>query len=224
MKASDLVVFDGETAVFTDVTATRFNQQQSVVALNDSTIERDIRRFVTDKVTREIARCARDFRAGILVFEDVDPTKIKHVYGLVISPQGLPRLIGLTRIIDRLVPEMPAGLSEWEFFDVNEVETLPKIFPGTLDLAHLIADKRADEFGRPRSLTNYLYYRRRSVLIPRPSAREALRDPWIVQIVEYAKKWGLGSSATTTAVPIKALSIDHAGPNIASPRCAGPEK
>jgi len=223
MKSSDIVVFDGDAAVFIDVTATRFNQRQSVVALNDKTIERDIQRFVTDKVKKEIARCACDFRSGILVFQNVDPTTIKHIYGLVISPQGMPRLIGLTRIIDRLVPDMPDGLQDWEFFDVNEIEALPKIFPGTLDLAQLIADKRADAFGRPRSLTNYVYYRRRSLLRPRLSPQQMLRDPWIVQIVEYTKTWGLGTIETPT-LATGAPVIDHADPNLGSRGCASPKK
>ncbi len=201
MKSSDLVIVDGKRAVFIDVTATRFHQRESVVSLVDTTIERDLRRFVTDKLTQEIARCARDFRSGLLMYEGVDPDSIDDIYGLVVSPQGLPRLVGLTQMIETLVPVVPTGLSEWDYFDLNEVEALPSVFDGALDLSQLIVDKRSDYFGRPRSLMNYMYFRRRSLITGSRSREDILRDPWMVDVMAQVRAWGLRADSAPLPEP-----------------------
>jgi hypothetical protein len=109
----------------------------------------------------------------------------------VVSPQGVPRLIGLTEAIDRLLPSMPDGLTEWDFFDLNEIEMLDPAFNGTLDLAKLIADKKADPFGRPRSVTNYLYFTNRDLFRAKESLAAVTSDPWISAVQQQAAEWGL---------------------------------
>ena len=192
-KSSDLALFDGDSAVFIDVTSTRFNLRESVVSLEPTNVARDMRRFVTDKVSKEISRCAREFWNHELVYDGINSREIKRIYGLVVSPQGLTRLLGIAKLIDEQVPAVPTGLQEWDYFDLNEIESLPKLFKGNLNLPQLIADKRSDVFGRSRSLASYLYFRKRQLVDAEPTHKAILDDPWFLEIIACTKRWGLGA-------------------------------
>lgn len=195
MKSSDVAVFSGTTAVFVDVTATRFRLRDSVVGLDDAAAEEDLERFIVHKVRDEIARCAADFRSGALRYDGIDPQAIERIYGLAVSPQSVPRMIGIAEALERLLPAIPAGLTDWEFFDLNEIEFLPTGFPGNLDLAGLIAAKRASPFGRRRSLTNYLYYTNRDLFRVPDNGAAGQPAPWYAEIIAQTRAWGLRDAA-----------------------------
>jgi hypothetical protein len=195
VKSSDVSLFVGNTAVFIDVTATRFRLRDSVVGLQDKAGEEDLERFIVHKIRDEVARCARDFRSGELQFDGVDPGTLDRIYGLAVSPQNVPRFIGISEALDRQLPNVPEGLAEWDFFDLNEIEFLPVVFPGKLNLADLIATKRADAFGRPRSITNYLYYTDRELFRVKDDPQTRPPDPWFTAIQRQAAEWGLAASS-----------------------------
>ncbi len=190
-KSSDVSLFVGDTAVFIDVTATRFRLRDTVVGLDDAAAEEDLERFIVHKVRDEISRCAQDFRSGELVFEDIDPDAITKIYGLAVSPQSVPRMIGITEALDRLLPAVPAGLEEWEFFNLNEIEFFPQIYAGRLDLAGTIAAKKADPFGRPRSLTTYLYHAHPGLFRADENEMARRQNPWFAALINQARAWGM---------------------------------
>jgi len=193
-KSSDVSLFAGKNAVFVDVTATRFRLRDSVVGLDEAAAEEDLERFIIHKVRDEIARCAREFRSGELVFDEIDPNNIERIYGLAISPQNVPRLIGLSEALDRLMPVVPEDLAEWDFFDLNEIEFFPEIYKGKLDLAGMIAAKKADPFGKPRSLTNYLYFTYPGLFRVEGDPADRPPSPWFLAIMAKAKEWGMKGS------------------------------
>jgi hypothetical protein len=82
------------------------------------------------------------------------------------------------------------GLADWEVFDVNEIELLPLVSDGKLDLAGLIAAKRADAFGRPRSLMNYLYFTNGELFRVKGDPSETRSKPWFPRLMDRFKKWG----------------------------------
>ena len=196
-KSSDISLFQDRTAVFIDVTATRFRLRDSVVGLNNAKTEEDLERFIVHKVCDEIARCAREFRAGELQFEGINPHEIDTIFALAVSPQNVPRMIVISEALERMIPTVPDGLAEWEFFDLNEIELLPLVFDGKLDLGGLIASKRANAFGRPRSLTNFLYYTDRELFRVNGDPSEVRSRPWFSRIINQAKGWGLKSGFAT---------------------------
>jgi hypothetical protein len=146
--------------------------------------------MVVTKV-RKIADRVRDFRSGLLQYDNIDPACIQRIFAVVITPQGLPRLVGITNELERLLPTTPEGLAAWEYLDVGEVELLATCFDGDLALADLIHSKVSDEFSRRRSMTNFLYYKRRDRLLDRRGPEEILSDPWFQEILATAKSWGL---------------------------------
>jgi hypothetical protein len=99
-------------------------------------------------------------------------------------------MIGISEALERLLPEVPDGLADWEFFDLNEIELLPLVSEGKLDLAGLIVAKRADIFGRPRSLTNYLYFTNRELFRVKGDPSETRSKPWFPGLMDQFKKWG----------------------------------
>jgi hypothetical protein len=190
-KSSDVSIFTGNAAVFIDVTATRFRLRDSVVGLDDQAAEEDLERFIVHKIRDEVARCARDFRAGELQFAGIDSAAIDRIYALAVSPQSVPRMIGITESLDRMMPGVPNGLTQWDFFDLNEIEFLATAFPGDLNLADVIAAKRADEFGRRRSVTNYLYFKNRALFRVAGDPNERPAEPWFERIKAQLRAWGL---------------------------------
>lgn len=191
-RSSDIAVFDGDNAVFIDVNSKRFHVNDSVLSLDVQSIERDLDKMIVSKV-KKIAQRAIDFRRGVLRYEGIDPEAVIRIFGLVVTPQGVPRFVGITRKLDELLPALPDGLDGWEYFDLGEVELLGDIFKGGLDLASLITSKAADEFGRPRSLANFLYFRMPEHRTETRSRNEVLAAPWFQKVLVAANAWGLPS-------------------------------
>jgi hypothetical protein len=114
----------------------------------------------------------------------------------VVAPQGLPRFVGLSQAIDSLIPNAPPGVSEWDYFDLNEMEALPTLFRGNLDFGGLIAEKKGNPFGRSRCLINYLDYKDHSILLKEDRTeekfqRELKEDSRWKEIMQRIKAWGL---------------------------------
>ncbi len=183
-------MFDGDCAVFVDVTSTRFNLRESVVSLNREAIERDLRRFVSSKVVQEICRSVRDFHSGELVFEGIPQASIKRIYGVVISPQGLPRLVALNKILKTATDGKTEDIDGWDYLDLSEIESLPEIYKGNLDFPRLIREKLQDEFASYRPLNSFHFFKRRSLLRPTKTRDELLGEPWIREVVDCARGWG----------------------------------
>lgn len=189
-RTSDIAIFDHEDAIFIDVNSKRFNVTHSVLALDLDWIRRDLESMIVAKL-RKIAKRAREFRSGRLAYEGVRNENIKRITGIVVTPQGLTRLVGISQELDAMLPSMPDGLDQWEFFDLSEVETLPQMFDGDLSIGDLVERKRRDEAGRRRSLTNYLWLRERDRLSDRRTDEDRLVDPWFQEVLARAQSWGL---------------------------------
>lgn len=189
-RTSDIAIFDGNDAVFIDVNSKRFNITHSVLALDPKWIRQDLESMIASKL-KKVAKRARDFRSGRLVYEGIRNEGIQRITGVVITPQGLPRLVGITQELDKLLPSVPEGLDQWEFLDLSEVETLPQMFDGDLDIGGLVDRKQRDDAGRRRSLTNYIWLRERSRLSDHRTDEERLDDPWFQEILARAQSWGL---------------------------------
>lgn len=189
-RTSDIAVFDGKEAIFVDVNSKRFNITHSVLALDRDWIRRDLESMIVAKL-KKIAKRAREFRNGTLAYEGISKESIERITGLVVTPQGLTRLVGITQELDNLLPSVPEGLDQWEFFDLSEIETLPQMFDGDLDIGDLVERKQRDDAGRRRSLTNYIWLRERARLSDHRTDQERLDDPWFREILAKAQSWGL---------------------------------
>jgi hypothetical protein len=69
---------------------------------------------------KKIGKRACDFRSGRLAYEGIRQEEIKRITGIVVTPQGPPRLVGITQELDRSLPSVPRGLDQWDFFDLSE--------------------------------------------------------------------------------------------------------
>jgi len=189
-RTSDIALFYNDEAVFVDINSKRFNNRDSIIGLGIEAIRRDLEKMIASKI-RKIARRARDFQDRKFTYEGIEPDAIKRVTGIVVTPQGLPRVVGITNMLDELLPTVPEGLAQWEFVELSEMEVLPRMFGGELDIADLIENKLADEAGRRRSLTNFLWFRDRERLRDHRTEEEVLADPWFQEVLERAQSWGL---------------------------------
>jgi hypothetical protein len=188
-RSSDIAVFRGSTAVFVDVTSKRFNTVGSVIELNSESIDRDLRAMVTSKYT-QIDNRARDFRSGELRYPEVDSSAVTDIIGLVVTPQGVTRFFSINNRVEALKEET-RHLSGVDFFDLNEIEILEDAYNGRLDLHALVKAKLADPRGRTRTLVNYLHLADRERLRHKKSKEQVHADPWLLEVIETAKEWGL---------------------------------
>ena len=85
----------------------------------------------------------------------------------------------------------PKALRNGNIIELSEMEVLPRMFGGELDIANAIERKRADEAGRRRSLTKFFWFRDRERLRDHRTEEEVVNDPWIQAVLARAGSWGL---------------------------------
>jgi hypothetical protein len=194
-KSTDAVAIrvpDG-AAVFIEVTKTRFRLTESLFALDETAVIKDIESMVLRKA-KQIQRSLTDLADGLYSY----PETVTSVAPVVVTGQGIPGLVYLKhRIEEELRSRDILQTTEALLYcDVEELEGLALAAPGTVDLYALLVEKsrHPDLLARAQSLKNYLHYYRTDIsrkYTPRetvfPEHEEAMRD-----MVEPAlRSWGL---------------------------------
>jgi hypothetical protein len=194
-KSTDVVArrtSDG-AAAFIEVTKTRFRLTESLFALDEQAVMKDIDSMVVRKAG-QIQRRIDDLQAGLFAF----PGPISVIAPVVVTGQGIPGLIYLKH---RVEAELRAGsilqtTVPLLYCDIEELEGLALADPGNIDLFALLREKaeHVDPLARLQGLKNYLHYFRED-LSRKKTPRETVfpeYDEAVKNAIEPTlRSWGL---------------------------------
>jgi hypothetical protein len=194
-KSTDVVAIRpaDQSAVFVEVTKTRFRLFESIFEMDEAAVEIDVDNMVVRKA-KQIQERIDDLAAGFYHFE----VPVSRIAPLIVTGQGVPGLLALREIIEAKL-QRNGWLQATEpllWCDIEELEGLALAGAGSVDLFELLYEKahHKDKLARLQGLKNYLYYYRPK-LIQKSSASETvfpqfdeLRDTVLRPTL---REWGL---------------------------------
>ncbi len=193
-KSSDVVAIrldDGAT-VFTEVTKTRFRLTESLFAMDETAIKRDIDSMVLRKA-KQVQRCVTDLQNGLFSY----PEAVTSIAPLIVTGQSIPGLIYLKHWIEQELQSrnLLQSTEPLVYCDIEELELLSIAAPGAIDLYALLTEKskHPDLLAKVQSLKNYLHYYRPDISQKRLSGETVLPEyeKAVKHMIEPAiRSWG----------------------------------
>lgn len=196
-KSTDVVLFEGERAVFLDVVASRFNLLTSIVSQQAESIEKDIEKIVIANAV-QMDRCIRDFRSGRLKYDGVDQKRIRKIFPVVVVVQPMSMSYGMNTLIDRQLKAR--GLLQTscplEVMEVGTFESFEPVLGRELKLSTFFNRKMKAPGAARMSIKSYLYYRECDLHAAMAHRRDsslvaARQGEWFQRAVALVKSWGI---------------------------------
>lgn len=198
-KSTDIVVFEGQDAVFIDVTTARLTMKSTLIDLDETSILKDIDKIVDN--ARQMDGSIAAFKEGRLVFTYPDgtpilPSSINRIFpvALVIAP--VPRFWAYNnRIFARLKDKgYLVGREPFEVLSAEDFDVLMRLVKSGMSIAQVLNRKFSHEIpiARTTSLWNYLSLydeelRRRLETVAWPP----LGKDWQDDLMACVRSWGL---------------------------------
>jgi hypothetical protein len=205
-NSTDLVIIEGNSAVFIDVSTTRLNLESTLIGLDDSSINRDIEKVVDN--AKQMTGRIKDFKAGYLVYESngcrVDPSKIEKIYPVALTIAPIPRLLAFNnRIFARLREKgYLQDCEQLETYSAEDFDLLLRLIRAGCLVSDVLDRKlnRETQWIRMSSLKNYLMIhdddlRQRANSKPWPGLGE-----WLAKVMDTLRSWGLPAKDSTGIV------------------------
>lgn len=197
-KSSDIVIFEGTRAVFIDVVAKRFNVTRSIAAMEQSAIDDDLKAMIIDKAV-QIDRCIKDFRAGDLLYPDMDQRHVTKIFPVVLVVQPVAIGQGMRLKIENILKERRVlqGVYALEVVEVGTLESLEPVLGRDLKLSTVLNRKRMHTRGRRMSLKNHIFHNEADGLyatIARRRSESLLasrHSAWFGRASEIVQSWGM---------------------------------
>lgn len=191
--ATDLVVFEGDTALFIDICASRFNVVRSLIELDDDFIRKDIEKIVLANA-EQLDKSIRAFKAGRLTYPGVDVAQIERIFPIVLTIQPMPRAFALNRHVLQEIERraLLRDIERLEILTAEDAEGLPALYYGGVLLSDILARKTVHQHPKAQndSLKNYLFHFEPHTL--RKATKPPQGDtkvPWFDRVMDLVKVW-----------------------------------
>lgn len=202
-KSTDLVIFEGENAVFIDIAAARLTTKNTIIDLDPSSIYKDVRKIVDN--AKQMTAAISAFRSGKLVYRDrngntINPGRIEKIYpaALIIAP--VPRFFAFNKMIFDEIGRSGylEGCEQFEVFSAEDFDLLMRLCRAGYSISGVLARK----LGRPipwittSSLKNYLAIYDHQLRDEAASVRwPGLGEVWYDEVISTIRSWGLSTMA-----------------------------
>ena len=198
-KSTDLVIFEGESAVFIDIAAARLTMKKTIVDLNEASIVNDVDKILGN--AKQMTRTISDFREGRLVYRTPDGTRIdqsaiKKIYPVALIIAPIPRFWAFNNVIYKRLEEK-RYLQDTEPFDIlsaRDFDLLMRLVRAGYKISEVLQRKLtyALPFARRGSLWNFVGIYDKE-LWEKANAVEwpGLRDAWLDEVTATVRSWGL---------------------------------
>ncbi|HVR45281.1 MAG TPA: hypothetical protein VMT95_01380 [Candidatus Binatia bacterium] len=200
-KSTDLVIIEGENAVFIDIATARLTMKTTLVELDRDSITKDIRKIVGN--AKQMTGAIAAFRSGKFVYRDddgntIDPGRLKRIYPAALIIASVPRFFAFNKMIfDAIKAEgYLHGCEQFELFSAEDFDLLMRLCRAGC----LVSDVLARKLNQPvpwitmSSFKNYLAIydhplrdRANSVQWP------GLGEVWYDEIITTTRSWGLSA-------------------------------
>jgi len=196
-KSTDIVLFEGERAVFIEVVSKRFNLLASVVSRDPASIQNDLEDMIIDKAV-QLERCVKDFRSEKLIFDGVQQRRIRKIYPVVLVVQPMSMSYGVRILINKLLKQknLLQTTCPLEVMEIGTFESLEPALGRGIKLSTFLNAKMKHKVGCRVSVKNYIFHylpelhetmarqRDRSLLAYRHAA-------WFKRACDLVKTWGI---------------------------------
>jgi hypothetical protein len=143
--------------------------------------------MIFDKV-KQLDRNIKDFRAGILSYDGIDPTFIDAISPVIATVVPVPQFVGFPRYVDAKIAELEylADAKPLQFMPAEALEMLVPAFLAGHSLVDILESKLADDFWKSQSLRNFLVIARPELLEFPPPANHRFE-----RVKDIVRSWGL---------------------------------
>lgn len=193
-RSSDIIVVQGDTALFLEVTRSRFKLDKTLCDRDEESLKEDIDQgFVTK--ARQIDESIKEFRRGAYRLGAVDPGEISKFIPVIVTEQDLPQLISLPELIHTSIREakLLQGVGTLQILAADDIEALYRSAEGTGCLVRILSGKASTESHRYRDLASYLYDFDQSLIRPSHDSRElpGYREFFDAVVMPKMREWGM---------------------------------
>lgn len=172
-KAADIMLFNGNAAIFVEVTSSRMKTMRTAIPGDVSEFERDLEKIIYS-AARQLDRVIIDFRQRRLVLPENAPDMIRKIYPVILTIEGIPQVTLIRQDIDdelsrRGLLQKP-GIARLALMDCEELEILEPLLQQGLSLLDILQEWEASPH-RNLPLKNFLLQNNRVT-----HANERLRE------------------------------------------------
>lgn len=195
-RSSDIVVIQGNTAVFMDVTRKRFKLDKTLCERDVTSLDEDINQTFVQKA-KQITESIAAFRSSAYSLGGVEPSSIASFIPVIVTEQDLPQLISLPHLIHSAIDKehLLRGCESLQILAADDVEALYRSTEGTACLVRILSGKCANEAYRHRDLATYLYDNEQALLRPSDGGHDlpGYREFFDTIVMPKMREWGLQS-------------------------------
>lgn len=192
-KSADIAIFEDDSALFIDVTSSRFNVAKTLIDLKPEAIVADMEKIVLANA-EQLDKSIKAFKDGRLQYPGIDPSAIKRIFPIVLSIQPLPRAFAFNR---RILTEVAnrgllVGLERIEILTAEDAEIVGSLYKKNVLLSDILARKLAHQHPKAQndSLKNYLFYFEPDLVRSGASPEyDQTQDPWFQEMLALVKRW-----------------------------------
>lgn len=198
-KSTDLVIFEGESAVFIDIATVRLALAKTVIDLDEESIDRDIGKIVDN--ARQMTTAIAAFRNGRLQYRGadgnpIDPQAIRHIYPVAVIVAPIPRLWQFNKkISDRLSDgNFLPDTEPFEVLSAREFDLLMRLVRGGHQVSEVLERKlhHARPIARQVSFWHYVGTYDHELLEQAKAVEwPGLQESWFDELREVVRSWGL---------------------------------
>ncbi len=192
-NATDLVIFEGENALFIDISASRFNVAKTLIGLDPDSIRKDLEKIIICNAT-QLDKSIRAFREGRLSYPGVDASAIKRIFPIALTIQPIPRAFALNRRaleeVERL--GLLKGIERLEILTAEDAEMLGSLYSGGVILSDMLSRKIVHPHPKATndSLKNYLFFFEPQTLKQAVKPTEQVdKSPWVQSVLALVREW-----------------------------------
>jgi hypothetical protein len=198
-KSTDLVIFEGENAVFVDIATARLTMKDTLIELDAKSLAKDIEKIVGN--AKQMTGAIAAFKSGTLVYRDesgspIDPTTIKRIYPVALIIAPIPRFFAVNLMIFDAIKTngyLP-GCEQFEVLSAEEFDLLMRLCRSGCLISEVLARKlgQATPWKRMSAFKNYLTLYDHELLDRARSVQWAtLEDAWTDEILAVTRSWGM---------------------------------
>jgi len=171
-RASDIIVFYPNEAVFVEVKVGRLRMEQTITTGDINKFQEDITSKVVD-AARQLDRVIKDFKSETLRLPGWHPADMKQYYPVIVTESPLPLFASTYEEVRRLVENeqylINSDIADLEIMNVGDMERIEPLLESGETLPSLLKDKLQDNLYRVLPMWNFLFMTKKHNLLQRPN-------------------------------------------------------
>lgn len=159
-RASDVILFYGESAIFIDVTVGRLRMEETAITGDLAAFREDIGKKIVE-TAGQIHRVINDFREGKLKLPGWSPDVIKSYYPVIVTSSNLPLFLKTYSEVRQMINAegylVSDDIAKIEILSIGEMEMIESLLEGGKTFIDILVQKTSDSLFRLIPMSHFLY-------------------------------------------------------------------